>query len=361
LADQMLLEVVAGNEAGRKITVPPSGAVLGRGHDCDIRLDEPTLSRKHCKFTCEKNGVWHVHDLGSKSGVILNGKNVPIYYLNQGDELELGNLRLKVISIPNIQEPSGPVSDERHSDRRSTHMVVGTALLIATVLVVLLILVTVGHLRHPRDSKLKAPLVASTAQPSSPRSVPTKVYSLNDLVNAILDEEEAILDSNAAAKRTALQQKMFEASHEPKKVLRGSKVRIQTSVDDVFLAQPGQATAELTGAGFYGKSPTYAIFFRDYPEGWWYVLLTKDKKALNLNKGSVLRVTALLDYVGLPWVQDEVDVNSGPSLVTLVRIGLSPGSHVGFTEYEGRFLREWLKRSQHGLFLRLVADDIGNM
>jgi pSer/pThr/pTyr-binding forkhead associated (FHA) protein len=95
----MILEVLTGKNKGRQITVPASGAVLGRGADCDVTLDEPTLFRRHCCFTFE-NGDWVIEDLGRRSGVIINGQKSRESPLKQGDAIKLAGVVLKVVSLP---------------------------------------------------------------------------------------------------------------------------------------------------------------------------------------------------------------------------------------------------------------------
>jgi len=109
----MILEVLTGKNAKRQIAVPTTGAVLGRGSECDIALDEPTLSEKHCRIISEK-GEWVVQDLGSPSGVIVNGQKTSGSPLKQGDEIKLGLLCLKVLSLsaPQVAPSRPPVTPE---------------------------------------------------------------------------------------------------------------------------------------------------------------------------------------------------------------------------------------------------------
>ena len=110
MPEAMILEMLRGKETGGRVTevtVPATGVVLGRGLDCDIVFNEPTLSRKHCRFACE-NGKWVVQDLGSHSGVIINGQEANNSPLKQGDEILLGRLCLKVLSVPGPQVVPSP-------------------------------------------------------------------------------------------------------------------------------------------------------------------------------------------------------------------------------------------------------------
>lgn len=47
--------------------------VIGRSTDCDIVINHPTVSRRHCLITNEK-GQYYISDLQSRNGVILNSK-----------------------------------------------------------------------------------------------------------------------------------------------------------------------------------------------------------------------------------------------------------------------------------------------
>jgi predicted component of type VI protein secretion system len=61
-------------EEGQKtlfmIDLSSNSAVIGRGHDCDIRLTDISVSRKHSKFFMQ-NGRCLVKDLSSKFGTLL--------------------------------------------------------------------------------------------------------------------------------------------------------------------------------------------------------------------------------------------------------------------------------------------------
>jgi CheY-like chemotaxis protein/ribosomal protein S27E len=107
MPEPLILKVVTGNDIGRQITIPVTGAVLGRDSDCDISLDDYTISRKHCRFTLA-NGAWLVRDLDSSSGTIVNGRFAKNCPLKRGDELRLGQLRLRVVTISATQEGAKP-------------------------------------------------------------------------------------------------------------------------------------------------------------------------------------------------------------------------------------------------------------
>lgn len=66
------------------------GVVIGRGPDCDVRVDDPLISRRHARLLVSELGIG-VEDLGSANGLYVNG--VPIRGvapLHPGDVLQLG-------------------------------------------------------------------------------------------------------------------------------------------------------------------------------------------------------------------------------------------------------------------------------
>jgi hypothetical protein len=86
------LRVVEGPGVGREHRVKPE-TVIGRLPECDITLDDPSVSRRHARLVGER-GRWRVEDLGSTNGVRVNGEDVERRELVDGDRLELGSVHL---------------------------------------------------------------------------------------------------------------------------------------------------------------------------------------------------------------------------------------------------------------------------
>jgi hypothetical protein len=78
---------------GKRTVLSGSRVVLGRSRDCDVRLDDPNVSRRHAELRREEGG-WVVADLGSTNGVKVNGRQVSEAPLKPGDEIVLGLERL---------------------------------------------------------------------------------------------------------------------------------------------------------------------------------------------------------------------------------------------------------------------------
>lgn len=49
--------------------------VLGRRHDCDLRIPLPMVSRRHCQLSVN-GALMKLRDLGSQAGTLVNGKPV---------------------------------------------------------------------------------------------------------------------------------------------------------------------------------------------------------------------------------------------------------------------------------------------
>jgi hypothetical protein len=66
---------------------------IGRSLAADIRLDDPTVSRRHA-LVCRQHGRVRVLDDRSLNGLFLNGERVEWHDLADGDELIIGRYRM---------------------------------------------------------------------------------------------------------------------------------------------------------------------------------------------------------------------------------------------------------------------------
>jgi len=65
--------------------------VIGRRHDCDLRIPLTLVSRRHCKLS-KNNQTVNIRDLDSRNGTFLNGKRVKEGAINAGDYIGIGSL-----------------------------------------------------------------------------------------------------------------------------------------------------------------------------------------------------------------------------------------------------------------------------
>ncbi|HEX6255324.1 MAG TPA: DUF3662 and FHA domain-containing protein [Euzebyales bacterium] len=89
-----VLELV--DQAGQEIPISDQ-AVIGRMPGCDVQLDDPSVSRRHARISRGDQG-WLIEDLGSTNGIMVNGTTVDREYLAGGEDLELGNVRLRFVA-----------------------------------------------------------------------------------------------------------------------------------------------------------------------------------------------------------------------------------------------------------------------
>ena len=78
---------------GRRPVIPLQRPVLlvGRHPECDVRIDLPKVSRRHCCVALAYDRVV-IRDLGSRNGVRVNGRVVEEAQLRPGDEVAIGPL-----------------------------------------------------------------------------------------------------------------------------------------------------------------------------------------------------------------------------------------------------------------------------
>lgn len=67
--------------------------LIGRHASADIRLPDISVSRYHAMLTVS-NGVWIITDIGSKSGVFVNGNLIKQAVLHENDTINIGVRRL---------------------------------------------------------------------------------------------------------------------------------------------------------------------------------------------------------------------------------------------------------------------------
>lgn len=88
------------DESGEEVEafpIEPGWTRIGRSAAADIRLDDPSVSRRHALVVSEPGKRIRVLDDRSLNGVLLNGDMIEWARLSDGDELTIGRYRLFVL------------------------------------------------------------------------------------------------------------------------------------------------------------------------------------------------------------------------------------------------------------------------
>ena len=89
-------------------------ALIGRHPECDIRINSPQVSRRHCCLAQAYDRVL-IRDLGSRHGVLVNGRAIDEVTLKPGDEIAIAQFiyRFEVVadaSPPMLPQPRAAAS-----------------------------------------------------------------------------------------------------------------------------------------------------------------------------------------------------------------------------------------------------------
>jgi hypothetical protein len=96
--EKPVLIIREGQLVGERWTIENDEFIIGRGSDCHIVLPERQVSRHHMKIL-HQDGRYILHDLGSKNGTHLNGKQVQgTAPLQDGDEISIA-LAVKLVFV----------------------------------------------------------------------------------------------------------------------------------------------------------------------------------------------------------------------------------------------------------------------
>src|SRR5689334_22561880 len=95
--------------SGPVISLQRPVVLVGRHPECDVRIDVPQVSRRHCCLALASDRVV-IRDLGSRNGVRVNGLVVEETVLRPGDEVAIAQFlyRLEDDAPPPTPPPPPP-------------------------------------------------------------------------------------------------------------------------------------------------------------------------------------------------------------------------------------------------------------
>jgi hypothetical protein len=82
-----------GGRAGESFALVQERTTIGRSPDCDIFLDDVTVSRRHA-VALRQDEAFVIEDQGSLNGTFLNRRRIESAELSDDDELQIGKYRL---------------------------------------------------------------------------------------------------------------------------------------------------------------------------------------------------------------------------------------------------------------------------
>lgn len=91
-----------GPNMGTRYTLGDSAIILGRDDDCDIVIDDDSVSRRHARIQFAHDG-YGVSDLNSTNGTYVNDRRIRHALLKDGDYLRIGNGIYRFLAGGNVE------------------------------------------------------------------------------------------------------------------------------------------------------------------------------------------------------------------------------------------------------------------
>ncbi|PRP89946.1 Adenylate cyclase 2 [Enhygromyxa salina] len=178
-----------GNRDERVHELESGRALIGRGRDCDIRVNNKSLSRQHARIVVESSGRATIEDIGSKNGTFVDGDRVEgPRELDDGQHFSCGD----VVFVYSIAEYSVPAPDSMIQEISAE----ATRVLVSDLL---------SQAQNRRSSGLGRPKLPKSAEGrlqvllevarllSSPGDLDKQLAKILDLVFSILDIDRVAL------------------------------------------------------------------------------------------------------------------------------------------------------------------------
>ena len=97
--------VISGRSVGKIYNIGDKKALVGRGQDVEIVIDDEGVSRQHAMVIRDGPDSIRITDLGSTNGTFFDGKRINSQTLHDGDKIQIGSSTvLKLNFQDNIEE-----------------------------------------------------------------------------------------------------------------------------------------------------------------------------------------------------------------------------------------------------------------
>lgn len=91
------IRVLNGQNKDRVFELTQVYSVVGRREDCEIRLDEGSISGRHTAVYYTVGKDWRAEDLASTNGTKLNGSPMLEFALKPNDKIKVGKIELEFL------------------------------------------------------------------------------------------------------------------------------------------------------------------------------------------------------------------------------------------------------------------------
>ena len=83
--------IIEGPDRTRHVSLNPKGATIGRSDNCDVVLNDDSVSRNHARISQDPFGRWIVEDLESRNGVLVDGQRVKAHVILSGQQFNISH------------------------------------------------------------------------------------------------------------------------------------------------------------------------------------------------------------------------------------------------------------------------------
>jgi pSer/pThr/pTyr-binding forkhead associated (FHA) protein len=196
------LVMIIGPAVGASFPLLDKRLVIGRGEDCDLPVNDTSVSRVHAEIHVIEGGKYEVIDRDSSNGVRVNGVELKRAILDAGDVIELGDVQLRFVPAGqpyHPQEPPAGAARRSSLEPTSEHGATGRsptrAVAIVAVIVAAIVLVGVLVLRQGSEPTIAAapPEVSPAARTLSEAS---DLLAKGDVEGAQKKSQQIPEDSN---------------------------------------------------------------------------------------------------------------------------------------------------------------------
>lgn len=97
------IEIVDGPEAGRVVELPGHGCRVGSARNCELVLQDPTVSHLHARLRIERDRI-RITDAGSRNGTMVDGLLILDTYARPDSVVSIGTTTLRLRMLDDFVE-----------------------------------------------------------------------------------------------------------------------------------------------------------------------------------------------------------------------------------------------------------------